>query len=154
MTTKPFAVLLAFLSLAAAGCHTPNRRATSAEVLLEADAAFARAAAARGVAQAFRDYAAPDAMVLPAGAEPVTGREAIFQIMQQDPGELTWTPAGADLCKGGDLGYTWGRFQFRETAPNRPAAVHYGKYLTVWKRQPDGSWKFVADIGNSSPAPK
>jgi ketosteroid isomerase-like protein len=28
-----------------------------------------------------------------------------------------------------------------------------GKYLNVWKKQPDGSWKVLVDIGNEDPVP-
>jgi len=115
--------------------------------------AFARAAGVEGVAQAFRDYAAPQGMIFPQGANPVTGRDKIFQLMQQNRGALTWTPRGADISRAGDLGYTWGEYQFHEGTTNAPSPVHYGKYLTIWKRQPDGEWRFVADIGNPSPPP-
>ena len=92
-------------------------------------------------------------MILPQGAKPVTGPDGIFQLMLQNRGELTWTARGADISRSGDLGYTWGEYEFREAVTNAVSPVHYGKYVTVWKVQPDGTWKFVADIGNPSPAP-
>ncbi len=42
-------------------------------------------------------------------------------------------------------------YQYR-AAPN--AEVNYGKYVTIWKKQADGTWKFVVDVGNKSPAPE
>ena len=137
---------------AVTGCSAPSAT-ERAKVLLDTDAAFARAAAVNGAAAAFRDYAALDALSLPQGQNPVHGREPIYRSMLPDTGELSWVPRGADIARGRDLGYTWGEYQFRETGLNGPGPVHYGKYLTVWKRQPDGSWKFVVDAGNPSPPP-
>ena len=123
--------------------------------LMRTDEAFAKFARERNVAGAFREFAAPEATSFPMGESPIHGREAIYQSMLSFPkGELLWTPSAADIAKSGDLGYTWGTFEFRTTdAAGKPVSRH-GKYLTVWKLQPDGSWKFVADIGNPGPPPQ
>src|SRR5882757_1849281 len=97
---KPFFSCFAILTLfVASGCRTPAVYAPSGKLLLEADTAFARAAARDGVAQAFRDYAARDGMILPQGAKPVTGPNNIFQLMLQNRGDLTWTARGADISR-------------------------------------------------------
>jgi ketosteroid isomerase-like protein len=148
-----FSLCLVILAVTSAtvGCRAPILAKASS--LIEADLAFARSGAARGTAAAFRDYAAPEAVVFPQGAKPVVGRENIFHLLGGDSGVLTWRPRGADISRGGDLGYTWGEYEYRPGATNAAGPIHYGKYLTVWKKQKDGSWKFVADIGNPSPAP-
>ena len=122
---------------------------------MKADREFAAAAKQHGVAIAFREFAAPEALSLPMGETPIRGREAIFEAMSAfPPGELLWQPVGADLARSGDLGYTWGTYEFRtHDAEGKPATRH-GKYLTVWKKQADGAWKIVVDTGNASPPPK
>ncbi len=135
------------------GCCSVGSRSPSPTILMETDAAFARAATVQGVAAAFRDYAAPTATVFPQGGQPVTGPEGIFRLMLEGQGQLTWAPRGAELSASRDFGYTWGEYQFRPAGADGTGSVHYGKYLTVWRRQPDGKWKFVADIGNPSPPP-
>ena len=50
-----------------------------------------------------------------------------------------------------DLGYTIGEYTSTGRGPTGAAVQRFGKYLTVWKRQPNGSWKFVVDGGNGSP---
>src|SRR6185436_16668037 len=94
------------------GCALPGTfrdRPAPGDVLLKADRDFALAAQRQGVANAFRQFAARDAMSLPVGEEPIRGRDAIFKAMSAfPPGELLWQPVGADLARGGDLGYTWG----------------------------------------------
>jgi ketosteroid isomerase-like protein len=122
--------------------------------LLQTDKDFCALAQQLGVAEAFRTYAAEDAILLPLGEHPVRGRDAIFATMSAGPKyALTWAPETADVAGSGDLGYTWGQSVVRRTGEDGRPIVRHGKYLTVWKRQPDGSWKYVMDIGNPSPTP-
>lgn len=151
------AALGAFLSAGCAGhkcCQSPAAKATAAE-LLRVDAAFAQTAKERSIGEAFRSYAAADATELPMGESPVHGREAIAQSFEKIPaGSLLWTPVAADIAHSGDLGYTWGTFSLQSKDADGKPQVTHGKYTTVWKKQPDGSWKFVMDIGNLSPSPQ
>jgi len=67
---------------------------------------------------------------------------------------LTWTPIKADMAASGDLGYTFGNYIF--TAKNKEGkfVTTYGKYTSIWKKQKDGHWKVVLDMGNSGPNTK
>jgi ketosteroid isomerase-like protein len=67
---------------------------------------------------------------------------------------LTWTPVGGDISSSGDLGYTYGTFEFHSKSKEGEPHVDYGKYTSIWKLQKDGSWKVVLDMGNASPEPK
>ena len=58
---------------------------------------------------------------------------------------------GADISSSGDLGYTYGTFEFRSKDKDGKPTVDYGKYTSIWKKQADGSWKVALDMGNSSP---
>lgn len=149
-------VVAVLLTGCAIGPSTPaSPRRTDARVLLQTDLDFCALAQKLGVAEAFREFAAEDATLLPTGTAPVQGRSAIFELMAAGPrSELTWTPVGADLAQSGDLGYTWGTSEYRSAGPDGRPVVRRGKYLTVWKRQPDGSWKYVMDIGNASSPPQ
>jgi ketosteroid isomerase-like protein len=64
---------------------------------------------------------------------------------------LTWKPIGADVSSSGDLGYTYGTYEFRSKDASGKPSVSHGKYTSIWKRQKDGSWKVVLDMGNASP---
>mgnify|MGYP003575850844 CR=1 FL=1 len=148
------------LCLAALLCGCATKRASNESRHLTAslfttDRDFAAYAKQHGVANAFREFAAPNAISFPMGEAPLHGREAIYQTMLNFPkGELLWEPAGSDIARSGELGYTWGTYEFRTTDAEGKAVTHHGKYVTVWKKQQDGRWKFVADIGNSGPAPQ
>jgi ketosteroid isomerase-like protein len=62
---------------------------------------------------------------------------------------LTWEPAGGDVAASGDLGYTYGTFEFRSKDKDGKPVVDHGKYTSIWKKQKDGSWKVVLDMGNA-----
>ncbi len=60
---------------------------------------------------------------------------------------LEWTPQYAQVSERGDMGWTWGRsVSTRADGTRRP-----GRYVTIWRRNFDGEWRFVADIGNQDP---
>jgi ketosteroid isomerase-like protein len=57
---------------------------------------------------------------------------------------------GADISASGDLGYTYGTYEFRAVGKDGNPVVEHGKYTSIWKKQRDGSWKVVLDMGNAS----
>ena len=131
----------------AANDETFGGRADPAE-LLRADSAFAALSASQGAKAAFLAFATEDAVALGGGAQMSEGREAIAAGFDGFPASavLEWWPVAAEIARSGDLGCTVGEARIT-------SLKHYSKYLTIWKRQPDGTWKFVADGGNVRPAP-
>ena len=120
----------------------------AARAMADADIAFAKLAADSGAPVAFGSYAAPDATFPPA---PMTITAAAIQArLEAGPSARSvwvWQPVYASAARSGDLGFSVGESAIRaSTAPD--AATYYGKYLTVWRRQPDGSYKFILDAGN------
>jgi len=116
--------------------------------LLRADSAFAQTSVTRGVKAAFIAFAADDAMAFGGGIQINQGPEAIGASFDNFPADavLEWSPVAADIAESGDLGCTVGEASIT-------ARHYFSKYLTVWKRQPGGGWKFVADGGNVRPVP-
>ncbi|MCF7796233.1 MAG: nuclear transport factor 2 family protein [Lentisphaeria bacterium] len=138
------------------GCGVEKSQTQMKAELLETDRAFAAWSVEHGAAEAFRHFLAPDAMELSPRSEPVYGRETIYQEML-NAGEdyiLAWDPQDGDVAASGDLGWTWGRYTFSFQDADGIDRVNYGKYLNIWKKQPDGTWRVVVDMGNQSPAPK
>ena len=116
--------------------------------LIQADSAFAALSVTSGAKTAFLAFATEDAISFGAGAQMTQGRQAIGAGFDGFPAGavLEWWPVAAEIAPSGDLGCTVGEAKI--TSLN-----HYSKYLTIWRRQPDGNWKFVADGGNVRPAP-
>jgi Ketosteroid isomerase homolog len=157
----PAALIAAsLLCLAAARCATAPRTEasdpeTGKQALIATDEAFSRMAQERGLAEAFAAFAAPDATMMPVNQNPVKGLDAVRKQFAGTPAGTTleWKPFQADVARSGDLGYTLGAYELKTRGPDGAPVTRYGKYCSVWKKQPDGSWKWVVDIGNSSPEP-
>lgn len=128
-------VLAALLASSAAAAAPP---ADVAEVVA-AERAFARMAATDGVNSAFLHYSAPDGLVFQPG--PKLARAALAA----DPIpaiKLDWWPAYAGIAASGDLGFTTGPYIVGDGARKG-----HGWYFTIWRRQGDGSWRWVIDHG-------
>jgi ketosteroid isomerase-like protein len=146
-----FAVLVALLA-PGGGRDLASER----EELRRADLDFARAVASRNGAR-FLGFLAEDVTFLPQRAEPVHGPDAVrrlwAELLAPSGPALSWVPTRVDLAASGDLGYTMGTYEFRTADAEGHPVVRYGKYVTIWRRQPGGRWKVAVDIGNESPSP-
>jgi ketosteroid isomerase-like protein len=71
--------------------------------------------------------------------------------MLADPNfKLQFEATKADVAKSGDIAYTQGTYSMTMSDPKTKQPVtDKGKYVTVYKKQADGSWKAVSDILNS-----
>ncbi len=123
--------------------------------LLAIDSSFSNLSAEKGAGAAFLTYMDDSASIFPAGANTITGREMIKKHYEDQPNNtvLTWKPLKAGVSSSRDLGYTYGTYLFKYPDNNGHPAYSRGKYVTVWKKQADGSWKFILDIGNQTPLP-
>ncbi len=157
-TFLPIVVTILFVAIAIVPVNHPFAAASnrvSADSLLQMEADFLKAATDRGSA-GYMSYYAEDAVELPNGEAAIKGKTNIAKTMgflDEKSNHLTWKPEGADVSSSGDLGYTYGTFEFSTVGKDGKPAVEHGKYTSIWKKQKDGSWKVVLDMGNgSSPA--
>jgi ketosteroid isomerase-like protein len=111
----------------------------SAEPVVAAERAFEADTRARGIATGFRTWAAPDAIILQ--PDPVKAHTA-FESWRDDPNgpSLNWWPEWAGIAESGELGFTTGPFVLGD-------GKKFGHYFSVWKKQPDGSWRWIFDAG-------
>jgi hypothetical protein len=140
-------------ALARGYAGTPRRGDPGAlrEQVFEADRAFAAHARAiageKGYGPAFGAFADPGAAFALAGGV-LWGAEAIREGQTTEPGEaLEWDPVHGAAAGSGDLAWTSGRAVYRARGEQA-----FTKYLTIWARQPDGSWRWLLDAGNLRPA--
>jgi ketosteroid isomerase-like protein len=127
----------------------PTDLKTLRKELRATDAAFSAASLADGTGPAFEHFAAPNGIAVGGGTF-VLGPAAIGEAFASGPNDVvSWGPRFADAAESGDLGFTVGDASFAlEGIP-----PFYTKYLSVWRKQKNGQWRFVADFGNSRPAP-
>ncbi len=122
--------------------------------VLATDRAFAAMAKAKGARAAFTEYADADAVMFRAGVGPVKGLEAIGRVFEEPPAATpVWDPEAADVAASGDLAYSWGQFTWTPVAdgPLAGKPPFTGYYVSIWKRQRDGRWKWVVDLGVPAP---
>ena len=124
--------------------------------LIQTDKDFSEFSVNNGAGEAFNQYLTENALALPAGKNPVQGLKDIYIMMKknQENYTLEWSPQNGEVAKSGELGYTWGTYILSYKDKNGEEQKNYGKYLNIWKKQPDGDWKVAVDIGNSSPKPE
>lgn len=146
------AVLACLPALRAAG---PDKEKLKQE-LAKMEDAFCAMARDQGILAAFEHFAAPDVAFIDTDPRKYRGLEAVrARIGPNQPGAtLTWSATFTDVSDDGTLGYNYGRYESRRVAPGGKETIHTGWFLTIWKRQPDGSWKYVMDNGAPDrPAP-
>ena len=119
--------------------------------LLETDRQFSQMSADKGMAFAFDYFMADSAIMLKDNMSPIMGRDAINKqhVNVPDNAKLTWEPIFADIAASNDLGYTIGEWTYAVTDSTGVVSKSYGHYISVWKKQDDGSWKYVFDSGTS-----
>jgi ketosteroid isomerase-like protein len=133
----------------------PDREA-GLRSLMGVDTRFAEETAKRGL-EGWLSYFDENATIFPGSHAIVTGLDAVRAYYAEtgfDPSGLSWTPAGSGISSSGDLGYTYGTWEMRGSSDQSADVVARGQYLTQWKKQADGSWRVVADIGNVAPPEK
>jgi ketosteroid isomerase-like protein len=126
------------------------------EMLKQLEVEFMKAAADKG-SQGYMSYYADDAVEVPNGGPLIEGKVNIAKgmgFLDDKSNQLIWTPVGADISSAGDIGYTYGRYEFHSKDKTGEATIEYGKYTSIWKLQKDEKWKVVLDMGNASPDPK
>lgn len=118
--------------------------------LVDTEKAFAQLAADKDARTAFLSYMTDDAVVF---VPEMTSAKANWTAKPKPGYLLSWAPNFADISSNGVLGYTTGNWEFRKAGKgDSPSA--FGDFITLWLKQPDGHFKWVADIGVSHNKPE
>ena len=147
--------MLALIALAGCGPASASREEpmTSTQLeaeLMEADRAFNLATAESG-ADGWASFFAEDGAVVRSGAGEVRGRAAIHASMVPyfaTGARLSWDPLRAEVSADGTLGYTIGEYESESLGSDGESVIGRGLYVSVWRREGDGSWRVVMDLGN------
>jgi ketosteroid isomerase-like protein len=135
------------LSLAQQPNPNPDQQA-----IHKLDKAWSAAAGSKDLEKTV-SYYSDDASAYPFNAPIATGKEAIQQLwshLMSLPGfALSFTPTKIEVARSGDIAYDVGTFEMKTTDPQGKLVSEVGKYVVVWKKQPKGQWKVIADIFNT-----
>ena len=141
-----FALVLLILSIVSIA-----QGQTPLQDMVKTEQAFSKMAEEKTAREAFMAFIADDGLLFRPGA--VNGKKWMIEhpVPPSDKKPLlAWQPSFAGMSASGDMGFTTGPWESKpDRADPKPSA--YGHFVTVWKKQPDGSWKWVVDIGISHP---
>jgi uncharacterized protein (TIGR02246 family) len=160
--SKPLAQKIRTIAIAAAlpallaGCGADKvDTASEAEMLMATSREWSRVSSTQDVDAILR-YFAEDAVIMLPGQPTVRGKAAIRDYLERTskiPGfKIRWEPLEAKISLSGDMGYLIERTQVTMNGPDGQPVTERLKALSVWRKQPDGSWKAAIDISNPDPA--
>ncbi len=115
--------------------------------MMNTDREFSKMSEEKGMKTAFIEYLDSNGVLLRPGYLPIAGADAIDYLIQQNDTDytLTWEPRNGTVARSGELGYTYGIYALR---PSQKDTVIYGTYVSIWRKERDGTWKYVLDSGN------
>ena len=123
--------------------------AEAARAMVESERTFYRTGQERGTRAAFLAFLADDAVVFRPG--PVNGKEA-WEKRPETGLDLIWEPTFAAIARSADFGYTTGPAKWKANKKDEKF-LGYGQFVSIWKKQKDGSWKVALDCGIENPEP-
>ena len=143
--------------LALTGCSqspAPDSREANARVLRDGEvAAFVKDWAGKDADRIAAHYTDDGTVMFP-NAPVMTGKDAIGKGMKDvlaDPNwSLTLQPVQVEVSRSGDLGYVRGTYLLTATdSPSKKVATERGRFVTIFRKEADGSWKAVQEISNA-----
>ena len=160
LSTRAASVASMFL-LVTAACSAPAAAALSDadKTAIEAqEQSFSKSMIAGDVAGVVKSYYAPDAVFLPPNEPAVSGSAAVERALKAFPPLSVMKMQTEEIVGAGDLAYVRGKYQMTMNPPGAAPITDSGKYLEVFRKQADGSWKnardaFSSNLPAAAPAP-
>lgn len=144
----PFLILTLLATLAALSSQpAPEPLPPALLAMAEAERRFSARAAETTPREAFIEFFADEAVSFQ--PDPGPARERLRLQPPPPPGlpAFQWEPRTGDVSASGDLGYLTGPVRY----PQRDGGVRHGCYFSVWKKQADGAFKVILDVGIQPP---
>lgn len=137
-------------------CMNILAQSNIADDLKKADIEFSNLSKEKGVKEAFIAYTAENGVLLRPFMMPVVGYDAVKKFMEEGDSnfQLTWEPLYADVSVSGEMGYTYGLYTAVFKDEKGVEKSSRGTYVSIWKLDNQGKWKFVLDTGNPGLEPK
>jgi ketosteroid isomerase-like protein len=146
MRRSSLSLLYFLLTCIVARAETP---AEAVRAMVDAEKKFYQTGQEQGTRAAFLAFLADDAIVFQPG--PVNGKEA-WSKRTENGLDLIWEPTFAAIARSGDFGYDTGPAKWRANKKDEKFLGH-GQFVSIWKKQKDGSWKVALDCGIENPEP-
>lgn len=152
---KVFGISILVFGILSSGCASVPGPEVIRQQLLRADGNWATVASEGKDVERIVSFWSDDATITPAGGPIISGKVAIRNFVEQNLAtqgfHIGWRPEQASVSTDGTMGYTTGENTTTFPGADGRLATVVGRYVTVWRRDPPGEWKCVADIWNSGP---
>ena len=125
-----------------------GKREQAIKEIRQAEADFAAMAKSKGIMEAFEFYADSSGIIKRENDTLITGAKSIanyYSAPHYKTAAVDWAPDFVDASEDGTMGYTYGKYSWDFKDSTGKTETYKGIFHTVWKRQPDGSWKYVWD---------
>ncbi len=157
------ALSIACVSALVLACSQQPQQATDARAadeaaIRQADIAWAETGETRNLDAQLEFYTEePVPIIMPPNMPLARGKGAIREILSQlydrPDFSVTWRPGQVEVARSGDIGFVLGTYETTMNDPEGNPRTDKGKYIEIWKKQADGSWKVAADMFNSDLPP-
>ena len=129
-------------------CQQPINKEKVKQEIFQTEKAFEKMSSEKGIQEAFYFFADDSAVIKRQNDTLIIGKENIKNYYSNpafERAKITWTPDFINVSESGDLGYSYGNYLWTIWSAEGDTAEFEGVFQTIWKRQPDGKWKFVWD---------
>jgi ketosteroid isomerase-like protein len=141
---RSFAILtLTSLCAVPVLAEQPSSLQADFDAMVATERAFSKLSQEKGMKDAFATYIADDGILVRGGTF-IKGKPWTLE-HPNPPVKLIWWPTQAAISSSGDMGWTTGPYEIREEGSDE---VGHGNFVTVWRKQADGNWRFAIDLGN------
>jgi ketosteroid isomerase-like protein len=144
--------MIAFLSMISFFSCKPNsvseQKTNDNAAIVKAEKDFEKMVSEKGIAEGFYHFADENAVIKREHDTLIKGKENIKQYYSNPRyknASVSWSPDFIDISGNGDLAYTYGKYVWTTKDASGTIKTSKGVFHTVWKRQTDGSWKYVWD---------
>jgi ketosteroid isomerase-like protein len=139
-------IFISLIVLLITSCRHVDKDRIKDEIF-QAEKAFEMMAAEKGIAEAFHYFADEKAVIKRENDTLIIGKENIKKYYEKNNKNATvnWTPDYIDVSDCETLGYTYGKYVWKIKNEQGLITEYKGVFHTVWKKQKDGSWKYVWD---------
>ena len=141
-------IIVCCLTLIACSNNSTGLKEKSKSEIAAAEKDFAKMAEEKGIAEAFAFFADSSAVIKRQHDTLIKGKENIRNFYSADfykTATVKWSPDLIDAAESGDIGYTYGKYTWQTKDSTGKTDEFHGVFHTVWKRQTDGSWRYVWD---------
>lgn len=109
---------------------------------------FEKLVAEKGPAEGFYQFADSTAVIKREQDTLIVGKANIKKYYSDKKYQnisVTWSPDAVTVSDGGDMASSYGKYVWTSKDASGKVEISKGVFHTVWKKQKDGSWKYIWD---------